>query len=133
MNTINYDTQLKPSVHPIASAGATHNGVGVDKIGYDDVELKVEIGAATGAPTSFTVDGKVQESDDNSTFSDVTGGAIAQQTAGSRLVRLRVPNPHARKRYLRAVVVTAFVGGTSPTIPVATQLELGKAQQQPAA
>jgi hypothetical protein len=103
-------------------------------LGYDDIELKVLIGAATGSPTSFTVDGKVQESDDGSTgWEDVTGAAIAQQTTGSKIVRVRVPNPHNRKRYLRAVLVTAFVGGTSPTIPVSGALEVGRAQQQPAA
>jgi hypothetical protein len=43
---------------PIASAGATRNSAGFDRLalGFDSCVLAVAIGAATGAPTSYAAD-----------------------------------------------------------------------------
>lgn len=121
------------SVRPVASTGATHNGVAVDTLGYNSGMAVIEIGAATGAPTSLTVDAKVQESDTSGgTYTDVSGAAITQQTAGSKSAQIRVEGlGTSRKRFLRLVVTTAFVGGTSPTIPVVGTIQLGRAYKQP--
>ena len=117
------------------SAGATHNGTGMDRMtsggeqGFMSATLHLNGGAASGTPTSFTVDCSVEESDDNSAWTAVTGTALTQLTASGES-RLRV-NLKGRKRYVRSVVITAFVGGTSPAVPVSTTWEFAGAVKIP--
>ena len=118
------------SVDPVALSGTTAvKGVAVDTEGYQTLMLLVNIGAATGSPSSFTVDVKVQTSatTTDGDFADLSPAvAIAQQTAGSVIVPLRVTasagltanGGGALKRYLRAVATPSFSGGSSPTVPV---------------
>lgn len=125
------------SVKPVASlvanqTAATVNGTGIDRLGYDDIELVVANGAATGTPTSYSIDVKLQESDDNSTFTDITGAAITQITANNTLRNIKVGNAYLKKRYIRTVTVVAFVGGTTPAVATAVEVLLGLPQVQPA-
>lgn len=130
------------SVAPIASTGATHNGVAVDRIPSSDQSfrsglLEVSIGAATGSPTALTVDCSVQESADGSTgWAAITAGhggpiAMTQATAGSQVVQVPFTMT-GTYRYLRAVVVTTLTAGTSPTLPVAANIVLAGARKVPA-
>lgn len=104
------------------------NGTGVDTKGYRDGMLLIEAGDIDLASTDETYAFKVQESDDNSTFTDVTG-ATTTVTADnqSKLIRLSELNV-TRKRYLRAVL---DVGGTTPSIPCSATFLLGGAYAGP--
>ena len=120
------------SVRPQAQAAGTVNGVTVDTKGYHSASAVLETGAATGSPTSYTLDVKVQESADNSTWSDVTGLTFTQITADDQSQTIAIANiGTARSRYLRLVSVAAFVGGTSPTVPVSAVIQLDQADQAP--
>jgi len=118
---------------PIAEAAGTFNGPAIDCMSAEAILWLVSLGAATGTPTSFTVQVTIQDSDDGSTgwanAQDYLGNAIqtASLVAGSQVVALgergnRELNANsafrASKRYRRAQVVVAFVGGTTPAIPV---------------
>jgi hypothetical protein len=129
-----YDGILsKVSVRPQAATAAV-NGTGVDTMGFSSAMIVVENGAATGAPTTQTVDAKVQESADNSTFTDVTGATITQMTASSKSAQIRVEGlGTSRLRYLRVVVTPAFTGGTTPAALISANILLGRAQNEPVA
>lgn len=96
-----------------ASRTATANGTGVDLQSYTHTQgheyaANLQVGAVTG--TTPTLDVKVQESDDNSSFSDISGATFAQKTAaGEETIYFR-----SVKRYVRLV---ATIGGTSPVFP----------------
>ena len=62
--------------HAIANNYTTHVGTGVDVLGKQAI---VEVHHGTNGATG-TVDTKIQESDDNVTFTDWTGGAFTQVT-----------------------------------------------------
>jgi hypothetical protein len=101
-----------------ATRTASANGAGVDLQPYTNpggrnVKAVLDVGTVTG--TSPTLDVKMQQSDDNSTFSDISGAAFAQQTAAG----LNELHFVATKRYVRAV---ATIAGTSPSFPCATVL-----------
>jgi hypothetical protein len=86
-----------------------------------------------GTPTSFTYDAKLEDSADGSTgWAALVGAAITQivaaSTAGYKDVDLS-----SAKRYIRAVDVIAFVGGTSPKLNAAVAVVLGGADVLPAA
>lgn len=99
---------------------ATANGTGVDLLGAEGwVSAILNVGTVTG--TTPTLDVKLQESDDNSTFSDISGAAFTQVTATpSPATTISVLTTHRRaKRYVRAV---ATIGGTTPSFPCAVTI-----------
>lgn len=74
------------------------------------VSAVLVVGVRTG--TSPTLNTKMQESTDGTTWTDVTGGAFTQQTTSSQSECISFK---PTKRYVRC---TGTVGGTSPVFPV---------------
>jgi hypothetical protein len=92
---------------------STLTGTGIDVLHYEGVALVV-LNASAGTGTTPTLDVKLQHSDDNSTFADVTGAAFTQVTdvggtAGVQVLKVNVSN---LKRYLRVV---GTIAGTTPS------------------
>lgn len=117
---------------PVASVAATLTGAAIDRQDYLSCVLTAVAGAATGSPTALTLDAKLQDSADGSTgWADITGAAITTIAAASTLGRVDV-NLHGAARYIRVVSTVAFTGGTSPTLGVATVVDLGGAVSLPA-
>lgn len=96
---------------------ATVTGTGVDLAPYaatGDINIKIvaDVGTVTG--TTPTLDIKIQDSDDNSSFSDITGATFTQITAtGAGAVEIHT---RTAKRYIRAV---GTIAGTTPSFPLA--------------
>ena len=135
--TLGEQIQDTSGLDPIASTGATHNGKVLNRELFNTIVWLVQGGATTGTPTSFTVDAKVQESDasdgtgmTDAAVGDFGGVAITQQTAASFAVELE-SDLQKLKKFVRIVVTTAFVGGTSPTIPVDVCATLGANERGP--
>lgn len=113
---------VSPLFSPAART-ASANGTGVDRqaanTGTDGMAV-VYLDSAAGTGTSPTLDFKLQESDDNSSWADVptgeiVGGAFTQvTTAASQQTRYVDLGP--RKRYLRGVFT---VTGTTPSFTCA--------------
>jgi hypothetical protein len=98
---------------PAASRTSTLTGTGIDVLEYEGVAL-VLLNASAGTGTSPTLDVKLQHSDDDSTYEDVTSGAFSQvtdaaETAGVKVMKLNVSD---LKRYLRVV---GTIAGTTPS------------------
>lgn len=101
---------------PPQSASAAVNGAGVDCTNNEGpIHLEVSVGAATGSPTSFGVAAKLQESPDNSTWTDmVTQRPTVNLTAAGAAYVQGIRT----MKYVRPVVTPTFVGGTSPAIMI---------------
>jgi hypothetical protein len=100
-------------IHPQAVAAGTADTGGIDMAKFRRAIFVLNVGAF-GA--SATVDMKLQESTDNSTFTDITGATITQLAAAggnNRLATLeiRAGQLAAGKRYVRARVTV----GTATT------------------
>lgn len=124
---------VQPSVRPQSASAGTINGVAIDRAAHYmplSCVLHTSAGAVSGAPSTTSVQSKIQHSADNSTWADYTdpdtgttaqaAALTAQNTANSLSVDLINAN-----RYIRAVTVVAFTGGTSPAALVATGIVLG--------
>lgn len=101
-----------------ASLVANTNGTGVDlQQCIGDVLFLISCGLAT-AGTTPTMDFKVQDSADNTTFADVTGATFTQVTgAAGNGLQTKVIKKDKLKRYVRLV---GTIGGTSsPAFPAA--------------
>ena len=98
---------------PAASRTSTLTGTGIDVLEYEGVAL-VLLNASAGTGTTPTLDVKLQHSDDDSTYEDVTSGTFSQvtdaaETAGVKVMKLNVSD---LKRYLRIV---GTIAGTTPS------------------
>ncbi|MBU2499961.1 hypothetical protein KJ682_01395 [bacterium] len=98
---------------PAASRTSTLTGTGIDVLEYEGVAL-VLLNASAGTGTSPTLDVKLQHSDDDSTYEDVTSGTFSQvtdaaETAGVKVMKLNVSD---LKRYLRVI---GTIAGTTPS------------------
>ena len=127
INTVYDNVKALFSIRPV-TATATQTGTGVDTLGYGgDAMVTLEVGTVSG--TSPTLNVKIQESDDNSSFSDITGATFTQVTATGNSQVLRITNLNStRKRYLRAV---GTIAGTSPSFAFGVEFLLGNAYSNP--
>ena len=101
------NTQLGASVYP-ATVNDTNTGSAVDLLDADGPCFAVQvIGAVGGTTPSLT--GKIQESADNSTWTDIPGAVFAAVTASNNLQTIVFDRT---KRYLRHFRTTT---GTTPS------------------
>ena len=99
-----------------AAQTVTANGAGVDLVamGGDHAVVSLHLGVVSG--TTPTLDVKIQDSADNSTFADfATPVAFTQKTVGASFSRLNLNIANVR-RYVRAVVT---ITGTTPVFNMA--------------
>jgi ABC-type phosphate/phosphonate transport system substrate-binding protein len=107
------NTKVLASLVP-ATRTADANGTGVDTQGYENAMLVVAAGDIDLADADETYVIELEESDDNSTWSDVSGHDVTI-TADNEVDMVRISGLNiTRKRYLRAVL---NVSGTSPSFP----------------
>lgn len=121
----------KRAISPQALSGTTAaNGTGIDRSGFDSVKILGSTGATTGTPSSFTVTYKLQDSSDNSTFTDVSGQSFTVTAAdGENYLNV---NLVGLQQYIRVVMTPAFTGGSSPTVLSQASVFLGGAAVLPA-
>ncbi|HKB05012.1 MAG TPA: hypothetical protein VKD90_22505 [Gemmataceae bacterium] len=106
LNDVKNQALLGASVYP-STVNDNTPGSGIDMIDADGRCFAVQaIGSVTGTTPSLA--GKIQESADNSTWTDVTGAAFTSVTAANNLQTIVFDRT---KRYLRHA---RTVGGTSP-------------------
>lgn len=139
MKNIGALVDVVTSVEPQSSAAATINGTGIDRQLHGNAlscVLHTIEGAVSGAPSASSVQSKLQDSADNSTFADYKpdGVNVAQAAALSAANTengLAVDLTNAR-RFIRAVTVVGFTGGTSPSALVAADIVLAGERTLPA-
>lgn len=91
---------------------STTNGTGVDIRDYDGTLMAI-LTSSAGGGTSPTLDVKIQDSADNSSFADVTGLTFTQVTAAADATEAIAINAPGLRRYVRSV---STIAGTSPTL-----------------
>lgn len=102
----------------LASAGnldaneQTENGAKVGASPYQPIKARIYVPQAAG--TSPTLDIKFQESDDDSSYSDIVGATVPQITAAGYY---EIVMPRWTKLYVRHY---ATVGGTTPNFGAVT-------------
>lgn len=96
---------LAPSRHT-----ASANGTGIDLKDYEGHALVI-LEMSAGGGTTPTLDVKLQDSPDNSAWTDITGKAFTQSTTAESRQVMAV-DLNGANRYIRAVKT---ITGTSPT------------------
>lgn len=111
---------------------AAANGTGVDLLGYESAAVEILTGAFGG--TTPTATAKVQESSDDSTYTDVADSDLigaTGNTSGFALAASSVKTVSyiGSKRYVRFII--SAVGGTSPVIRASASVVRGHARRKP--
>lgn len=121
-HSISTDVKTQQYINPQSQAAATLDGAGVDTSGFNTAQFLISLGVIASGQT---FDAKVQESDDNATWSDVTGAAIPQvaDTGDDTLFIIELRSLKGRKKFLRVEFVIAGAGATL----VAMYVLLGRA------
>jgi len=102
------------AINPVDSIGATTDGTAFDtaaQSGMGYAAVVINIGNIAANASAF----KLQESDDNSSWSDITGGGFTSPTAAGSDNKVWVAGVQlggSRKRYLR-VTITGGGGGAT--------------------
>ena len=103
----------------------------IDRKGFDYAVIRVAIGATDIGFTTF----KLQESDDNSTFTDITGAdfsvsplTLPSSSNSNTIWEWQVDLRGSRKRYLRPAIT---IGNGSSGAFVSVTAELSRAEQAP--
>ena len=124
---------------PTAAIGATATAtLTIDTLGYDHASVTVL--RASNASTVFASVIKVEESDDNSSYANVTalvgggtGGfsipAIAASATGSSSILKLDVDTKAKKRYLKV----SYTPGASATVAIVANLGRGEVSPETAA
>lgn len=110
-DNIDESQSLVPGSHAIADNYTTHVGTGVEVLGYTAIVV-LDSGAVGAGGTNDT---KIQESDDNATYADWSGGAF-NQVAAANDNAIQEKAYTGTKRYIRTaskVLVAACEFGTS--------------------
>jgi hypothetical protein len=111
LNDLKNQSLTGVSVYP-STVNDTNGGAGIDMIDADGRCFAIQaIGAVSGTSPSQT--GKIQESSDNSTWTDVTGATFAAVTVANNLQTIVFDRT---KRFLRHFRTTT---GTSPSFLLA--------------
>tara|TARA_S200002703_G_scaffold61508_1_gene53393 strand:- start:25 stop:417 length:393 start_codon:yes stop_codon:yes gene_type:complete len=109
------------------SRTASANGTGFDLEGSNGAEGEAIIilsSDAASAGTDPTLDVKLQESSDDSTYTDISGATFTQVTDAAQALEKISINTNDVERYLRAV---GTIGGTSsPAFTYSVALVYGK-------
>lgn len=108
-----------------AAVTATANSGSVDCRGWDRALIIFTVGVVSG--TSPTMDVKLQDSADNSTFADVTSGTFTQVTATATTPALMDIDLTKRNRYIRTV--DTIGGSSTPTINMGLVVMLGRGRR----
>lgn len=122
---------------PAAQAAGTRNGAGINRLGYSSCQVVQKTGAATGAPTTQSVQTQIQHSNDNGVSDpwtnyvpppnpESTTGLAPAVTAVNSSSYLNL-NLEGAKLWIRAQEVVSFTGGASPTLAVDETITLGGA------
>lgn len=105
------------SVSAIAARTSTVTATGIDISGYKGgLIVQQLVGVVSG--TTPTLDGKLQSSPDNSTWTDISGATFTQVTASDSFQKIGV-QVAAAARYLRYV---GTIAGTTPSFTMGVVL-----------
>lgn len=131
MKTVADNIKSIASLVPATRTSNTDGSV-VDTMGFDNLEVVISAGDIDLADGNETYAVKVQEgaASNLSDAADITGASVTV-TADNQLKTIRIIGLGTgnRKRYMRAVLT---VGGTTPSIPLASIFNLGRSHSSPA-
>lgn len=128
---IGAEVKALPSIAPIAAPNSASpiEGTAHDRTDYSSLVACAYVGAATGAPSSFSIAFKLEHSDSPSANYTTLAGTERTLTAAG-LTEVDV-NLRSAKRYVRAVATVTITGGSTPAVPIAVPLVMGGARELP--
>jgi len=130
-NAINTFLTIAPTTIGAGSTEASTEGVGEDRLGYEYAVFVFENCQPLGTPLGVTITCVVQESDDNSTYTDISGASTTHNVTNTYTRTELAVNLGGVKRYVRGKMAVQFNGGTGPYVIISAVGILGSASEYP--
>lgn len=131
-NAINTFLSIAPATVGTGATEVTTNGVGADRKGYESAVFVFQNAEPQGTPLGITVTCKVQESSDDSTYTDVDGYSSSHNVTNTYTrTEINIADMTGFERYVRGVMVVNFNGGTGPLTTIAALGILGSSKTYP--
>lgn len=130
-NTINSFLSIAPQTVGAGATAASATGVGFDRLGYESAVFVFGNCQPLGTPLGVTVTCKVQDSSDNSTYTDITDASSAHNVTNTYTETEIAIDLKPVARYVRGVVTVQFNGGTGPYAIVDAHGIMGSAKTYP--
>ncbi len=115
-----------------SSSGTEDVGSAIDIAGQAEFfsgMVVVDVGAATGEPSSFSIVYRLLECDTSGgTYTAVSGATVTVTAAGVAAFGF---NPGSVKRYIKVGRTVTITGGSSPTVPNAAVVLFGDPKYGP--
>jgi hypothetical protein len=128
MNDLGNSIYTFDVITPQTTSG-TVNGTGISRFGYETGVFRFSLGKIVGSPDSTTLTCAVQESDDNSSFTSITGAsAVVTTTATGKEINI---NFETTAKYIRGTATVGFVGGSGNYVIIGATGVLGGARVKP--
>lgn len=113
---------------------STGTGVGFDRTNFEGAILSCFMGSAVGSPAGvYTVTFQVKDSEDDSTYENVTSGlssGVAVITNSQTKLDIALDLLPCKK-YVKVDATAVFTGGSSPYVSVAALGVFGYAKKKP--
>lgn len=115
-NSINTFLSVAPTTIGAGATSASATGVGSDRIEYEYAVFAFSNCAPLGTPLGVTVTCTVQESSDDSTYTDITDASETHNVTNTYTRTEVAVNLLGVKQYVRGKMEVQFNGGTGPYI-----------------
>ncbi len=130
-NAIDTFLTVAPQTIGSGATAATVNGYSADRIATESAVFVFTNCQPYGSPLGVTVTCKVQESSDDSTFTDVTDASSAHNITNTYTSTEINVDLSGVMRYVRGYMSVQFNGGTGPYAIIAAGGILGSAREYP--
>jgi len=117
----------------------SESGTALDSQAYEQANsglVTINVGAATGSPSSFSIVYTLEHSSDNSSWSTAPGALTGARADATKTVTAAgvysIPfEPGHLKRYWRVSRAVSITGGSSPKVPNGASVLLGDGRKSP--
>jgi hypothetical protein len=131
-NSIKCLSTIAPQTIGAGSTAASATGEGIDRLNYESVVFAFNNAAPAGTPTGVTITCKIQESDDNTTFTDISGATSSHNVTNTySTTEVSVADATSLDRYVRGVATVTFNGGSGPYVTIGALAVLGSPKTYP--
>lgn len=130
-NMLNSFLSIAPQTVGAGATEASATGVGIDRLGYESAVFVFGNCQPLGTPLGVTITCKVQDSDDDSTYTDISGASESHNITNTYTETEIVVDLKPVARYVRGVITAQFNAGTGPYVIVDAHGILGSAKTYP--
>ena len=130
-NAIAVFSSIAPVTIGVGATVATVEGEGINRKDFESAVFAFHNAQPIGVPDAVTITCKIEESADNSDWTEITALTVAHNVTNSYSMTEISCDLTGVKKYVRSVMSTQFAGGSGPMVSVSAEAIFGMAVRYP--